>query len=227
MQKSLREQINWIALGDSITQGYYSLLTDEGNGTYKLDKTKGWVSYVQKLKGYNLTNKAVGGTGYVRSHDDKEDNAVSIIKNINFLDFDLCTIAYGVNDWKYNQKLGSFNDDIEIGGTFYSNMRKTIEYILQSNPNIKIIVITPLNCLYGTKENNWGLGYPFSNNGTLEDIFNAMIEVCDYYSIEYIDMTHYSVINRQNISALLLDKVHPSEEAHKKIGYELANRINF
>ena len=201
------EKPRWCAMGDSITEGYYSLINEQEEGDYALDKSKGWINYVANLCNYNVTNNAEGGTGYVNSRNSRP-NAVEKVKEINFTDFDFVTLAYGVNDWKYNQKLGTFEDDIETGGTFYSNMRKVIEYIQNDNPNIKIIVITPLNCMInGTFESNWGLGYNYPNNGTLEDIYDAIVKVCKYYGIEYIDMTHNSIVNRLNIQDLLLDKV--------------------
>ena len=217
----------WCAMGDSITEGYYSLTNEEGQGDYALDKTKGWINYVANLNGYTLTNEGEGGTGYVNTKNERP-NAVDKAKEIDFTNFDFVTLAYGINDWKYNQNLGTFNDDVETGGTLYSNMRKTIEYIQSENPNIKIIVITPFNvCNVGEYASNWGLGYEFSNSKTLEDTFNAIVKVCNYYDIEYIDMTHYSLINRQNIQSLLLDGVHPTLEAHKHLGYELSKKINF
>lgn len=215
---------NWVALGDSITEGYYSYLDKQGQPQLGFNRNYSWTNYVKNLAPFNLTNKAVGGTGFVHGEG---NNAIDTIKNIDFKQFNLCTISYGINDWKYNEQLGTFDDNLETGGTFYSNMRKTIEYILNDNPNIKIIVITPLNCKYGDYETNWGLGYSFPNNGTLQDIFDAMIKICEYYGIEYIDMTHYSTINRQNIQNILLDGVHPSELGYKLLGYELYKKINF
>ena len=38
---------------------------------------------------------------------------------------------------------------------------------------------------------------------------------------------HSSVVNRSNISALLLDTVHPTPEAYQAMGKELARKIQF
>lgn len=40
-------------------------------------------------------------------------------------------------------------------------------------------------------------------------------------------MLHNSVINRINAETLLPDKVHPSLEAHRKMGLDLAGKILF
>lgn len=222
--------VKWCALGDSITQGYYSYFDDDGNAAYKLDGSIGWANRVAQLKGYELTNKAVGGSGYlcIRTKDNPVANGKEVADSTDFSEFGLVTLAFGVNDWKYNYALGSINDDVNSGASIYSNMKYIIEKIQADNPKCKIIVITPINCrVAGDYETNWGLGYAYSNNGTLEDIFNAIVEVCVWYGIEYIDMTHNSIVNRCNINDLLIDKVHPSQECHKVLGDELSQKIMF
>ena len=230
IENALKSGLKWCALGDSITQGYYSYYDDTGNAAYKLDGSVGWASKVAKSKGYELTNKAVGGSGYVciRTADNPVKNGKEVADSIDFTEFDLVTLAFGVNDWKYNCVLGNINDDVNSGTSMYSNMKYIIEKILTDNPVCKIIVITPINCMVGGNYNtNWGLGYAFSNNGTLEDIFKAIVDVCEWYGIEYIDMTHNSILNRHNISKLLIDKVHPSEECHRIMALELSKKIMF
>lgn len=230
IENILQKDLKWCALGDSITQGYYSYYDDSGSAAYKLDGSVGWASQVAKMKGYELTNKAVGGSGYVciRTASNPVANGKEVADSIDFAEFDLVTLAFGVNDWKYNCVLGNINDDVNSGASMYSNMKYIIEKILNDNPICKIIVITPINCMAGgTHDTNWGLGYAYSNNGTLEDIFNAIVSVCEWYGIEFIDMTHSSIVNRHNISKVLIDKVHPSEECHKAMALELSKKIMF
>ena len=213
-------KIKWCAMGDSISQGYYSYLDEDGSVKYTLNPSIGWVNKVAKMSRYELTNKSVGGSGYIckRSEADPVLNAKEVANTIDFANFDLVTLAFGVNDWKYNCVRESMCD----------NMRYVIEKIMTDNPLCKIVVITPMNCrVKGDRDTNWGLGYSFSNSGTLEDIFNAIIEVCDYYGIEYVDMTHKSIINRYNIESMLLDEVHPSEECHTVLARELMRKITF
>lgn len=221
----------WVALGDSITQGWYGYTDDSGNGQNALltDINARWVSLVAGMNGYTLTNKGVGGTGYVTNggHSDRKI-ARQVADEIDFSAYDLVTLAYGVNDWKYDAVRGTMDDDISAGGTFYSNMRYVIEKILTDNPLCKIVVITPLNYAnVGEEATNYGLGYSYPNSGTLEDIFEAEKEICEYYGIEYIDMTHSSVVNRKNIKDVLPDGCHPSIDCHKVIAKELSKKINF
>ena len=223
------EPAEWIALGDSISQGYYS---DDVEPYYHLDPTKGWTNWVRLITGKTLDNQSVGGTGYAckgpqGTSPSGRELVDTLISAGRFTGKKLVTLAYGVNDWKYNYTLGSMDDPVSSSATnIIPSMRYVIERILQANPTIKIVVIMPINCKFGNETNNWGIGYTFSNNGTLEQIFEAFKTVCEYYGIEYIDMLHASVVNRKNIGALLLDSVHPSIPAHELMGRELAQKIN-
>lgn len=171
----------------------------------------------------------MGGASFVRKGTVMQKlNAREYVDTIDFQGADLVTIAYGVNDWKYNMPLGSMEDDVAAGGTLYSNMRYCIEKILDDEPLAKIIVISPINCSrYGTEEGNWGLSYSFEQNGTLQDIFDAEKEICAYYGVEFVDMLHESVVNRKNAPILLPDGVHPSLETHAQLAAELSSKINY
>ena len=226
---AIGEPVCWYALGDSITQGFYSYFDENGVAQLGLDGKRSWAQLVADKNGWNLTNYGVGGSGYVHPGTvlDKLD-ARAHVDTIDFRGADLVTLAYGVNDWKYDMPLGSMDDNVAQGGTFYSNMRYCIEKIQSDEPLAKIIVISPINCnRYGSQEGNWGIGHTFPKNGTLEDIVNAEKEVCTYYGIEYVDLLHESVVNRVNAPYLLPDGVHPSLEAHAQLAAELAMKINY
>ena len=225
--------LNWIAMGDSITQGWYSAFDgDGGAGSAHVDATKTWASKCASLNKWNLTNKGIGGTGWLHKGNNNDlNNAFEEADTIDFTAYDVVTLAYGINDWKGNKTIGSLSDDITTPSTVIAAMKKTIETIIASNPTIKIFIITPLNCVgynyaYGTEESNWALSYEFANSGTLETFVQDMISVCNYYGIQYIDQTHYSVVNRKNLLACLPDGVHPSEDTHTALAHELAGKIN-
>ena len=236
--------VNYLALGDSITEGYYSVPEDETDDTESIRAGENsYVEVLARLKGFNLTNKGVGGSGWLKrgSTQAPKLNAREQIDALNedgtykidFTKYDLCTLCWGVNDWKGLENLGSFEDGLnpEVESV-YSNIRYCIETILQRNPNLKLIVISPVNSRRDTSARpssadiNWGIGYEF-NGKTLEDFFVAIKEVCEYYGVEFIDMLHNSVINRVNAETLLPDKVHPSLEAHILMGKELAGKIKY
>lgn len=220
----------WLALGDSITQGFYSY----NNGTSDtFGRTlNNWAAIAANKANLRLVNSGVGGSGYVEAGTVLDmKNAKDHVTGVDFSGFDCVTLAWGVNDWKGNQNVGSV-DSMSGDGTICGNMKYVIETILASNPTIKIFVITPLNCAgysknYGSKATNWGLGYSFTNSGTLENVYQAEKAVAEYYGLQLIDQTHQSVVNRESLLTMLVDGVHPSMNCHTALGAEMAGKITF
>lgn len=219
--------MKWCAMGDSITEGTYS----DSNGAHVVP-SETWVSKVAELCQYDATNKGIGGTGWVKkgSLGDKK-NAREQVADIDFSDYDLVTLSFGVNDWKGGVSWGSMSDSPSLGGTVYSNMKYVIEKIIDDNPYAKVIVITPFNCRQGkaelaTEATNYAIGYDYDGH-TLQDMFDLEKEVCEYYGIQYIDMTHTSIINRVNAVHATPDAVHPSLDAHRCIAYQTANSLMY
>lgn len=220
------EKPAWYAIGDSITQGFYSYMN--GDTPAISTTTNCWAKIVADKAGFSLTNYGVGGSGFVHNATVGDKlNARDHIDTIDFSGADIVTIAFGINDWKGSNTFGSFNDDITTGGTVYSNMRYVIEKILTDNPECKVFIITPINASkYGNQSGNWSLSHTI-NGKTLEDMFQLEKTVADYYGIELIDMTHQSTFNRLNCPVLMVDGVHPTLKGHQLMGAELAQKINF
>ena len=217
-------------LGDSIMQGFYSYTS---GGSDQIAVTENcWVNRAMAYKKHKFVNMGVGGSGYVHAGTvlDRK-NAKDHVDSIDFSDADYVLMAWGVNDWKYNENLGSMSST-SGDGTIYGNMKYVVEKILNDNPLCKIFVVTPLNSAnttknYGTKATNWGLGYELSNSGTLEDVFQAEKDIAEYYGLQLIDQTHTSIVNRENLLSVLIDGVHPSLDCHGLIGREMSGKITF
>lgn len=216
---------NWFALGDSITQGYYS-----EDGVLKGITPNNYPYYVALFNGYNVTNYGVGGSGYVHNGtvDDKL-NAKDKVDTIDFSNCDLATLAWGVNDWHYNCQIGNINTSIKGDNTLVGNMKYVIEKILSDNPKTKIVVILPQNSssFGGDFETNWGLGTSLETSGTLQDVIDAEIDVCEYYGIQYIDQTKNGIVNRYNIQSLLPDGLHPAIDGYLQMAKYLSKQILF
>lgn len=218
--------IKWAAIGDSITYGVYSTGADSS----AVDRYKCYAKRIANLIGAEVfDNFGVRGLGYINSGNNGETLKDDVIdsQDINWTDYNLITVALGVNDYYGNRTLGTESDEA-WSDTVYGKIRGTIESLMTYNPTCKLIFITPFNMAKsGSLSTHWGKGYEKSNIGTLADVRDAIIYWCDYYGIEYINETDYSVINDLNIDTLLPDSLHPSSNAHALIARELAKKINF
>lgn len=223
----------WLALGDSITEGYYSYFTDEPNdvGAFSINASKTWVSKVAKITGKTVTNKGIGGSGYLcKGPSNNKMNAKELVDTLSLANYELITIAYGINDYKGGETLGTMSDIVGTDNSVIANMRYVIEKIQISNPLAKIVVIMPFNARgyssdrLGDLSSNYAIGHAV-NGKTLQNFYDAMVTVCEYYGIQYIDATHSTIIARYAMNKLLPDGVHPSENAHTIIAREFSQKI--
>ncbi len=214
----------WAALGDSITQGYYS-----ANGEIAGVTTENWVNQVRDINGYTTVNYGVGGSGYIHSGTvGDQTNAREKVDMIDFSNYDLVTLAYGVNDWHYNQNIGESTDSTSAS-TMAGNMKYCIEKIMDDNPLCKIVVLLPQNCSKygGDFASNWGLGHSLATSGTLQHVIDIEKEICEYYGIQYVDMASAGIVNRSNINSILPDGIHPSIDCYKQMAKIIARAIMF
>lgn len=214
----------WAALGDSITQGYYS-----ANGEIAGVTEENWVNQVRDINKYTTVNYGEGGSGYIHSGTvGDKTNAREKVDLIDFSNYDLVTLAYGVNDWHYNQQIGESTDSTSAA-TMAGNMKYCIEKILADNPLCKIVVLLPQNCSKygGDFSTNWGLGHSLKTSGTLQHVIDVEKEICEYYNIQYVDMSSAGIVNRSNINGVLPDGIHPSLDCYKQMAKIIARAIMF
>lgn len=243
------DRIKWLALGDSITQGYYSFEAGTGDETTSsIAVTQNcWARYVADINNYELTNSGVGGSGYLRPGTVLDQlNAAQHIQNIDFTQYDLITLSWGINDWKGSGRhddiatkgwqLGSADDAPSSEGMFTqaegattcSNLKYIIEKIRTVNPKAKLIFISSINAaMFGDRNSRWALNTRNVVNKTFEDFVQAEKTICEQYGIEFIDYTHNSIFDIIACPDLQPDGVHPSLEAHKLMGLELAGKIKY
>lgn len=220
-------KLKWIAMGDSITDGSYSDVVDD-----KIDiRNTCWVKYVADICNYLHYNVGIGGTGWIKkgSQGDRK-NAKEQVDDIDFSEYDICTMAFGINDYKSSDKIeyGTITDE-KTENTVVGSMKYCIEKILNDNPFIRLIIITPSNCNFGTFETNHAIDLPI-NEHTLGELYEIMISVCKYYGIPYIDMTYKGIFNRYSIPQQFPnpnDAVHPTLEGHKRMAYYISQEMKY
>ena len=266
----VKEKFNDIATDDTVTncERYNKII----HGRSQTDPTRVWTHQVANTLGWELTNKAHGGAGFLHYGGGATigQEGYRVARDTNFANYDVVTVSLGINDWKGDRELGTINSvcgektgqpkadnetytltdnnknyDIqkqkgtyqwtEAPTTIYGAIKATVEAIMATNPFCRIIFTTPLNALgyfNNTTTNfqyagspNYGITYKYDNSKKLEDVYQAIVDVCQLYGIPYIDLTHKSPINKLNIYSCLPDGIHPSLEAHKMIAEHLAGAL--
>ena len=201
----------YIAIGDSITVG--------ASGDVGETSPYNYPDMVAKKYGLVLNKSAVNGMGWLVTVDGK--NGYQTIVDTDFKDYDLCTIAYGTNDYCLTDtNLGEVNDS--SNNTICGAINLSIQHILESNPLCTVIVITPTPNYYF---NEYSDKHANTAGYTLQDMRQKMVEICKKYQIACVDQTTVSPFNEQTINTLLGDKLHPTREAYKKYSSFLCGKI--
>lgn len=200
----------WFSIGDSITERswYQPLVVD-----------------LLGMSGFE--NYGIGGT-CVAKINTNDNNAMSVrYENITG-NPDVITVWGGVNDFGYGYGSGSGNALGAItdtdNTTFYGALRVLLEGLVTKFPNAKLafVITTPVSLDKGMKS-------PNAKGFYLADYCRAAREVCEEYSIPYLDLQKVSGFNQQNIAVMTSniagtasDGLHPSRRGMAWIATKLA-----
>lgn len=256
-------QTKWYVLGDSISAGYYSMTqsmadaagitltyispvtTEQGETTgavWDSSLNHNYWGYINKwyLK-RELEGKAHPAQGYYKKSSNNQ-SGVDVVKNTDFSDAGLITVAWGFNDWHYEQPRGNHNlidNTIKFPTSSFDTSRITtinhaiwycLGMLIQKAPQAKILVQTPMNgwTYGGDFDTNWSINYSLPNSGTLKNIHDDIIYWCEYYGLQYIDLTYNnSIVNRVNIKDVMIDGSHPSDVGHQQLARSIWTAIGY
>ena len=202
------ENKNLVFFGDSVVNG-------QGATPYS--------SRLKSLLNLNISEKQ----GYSGSTITRQDGRICLIDKIqefDFKNFDYCLIQIGTNDLTSNAELGilyNYNTSYD-DSKFYESYKKAINYILTNNPNIKIVLLTPLQRF------NYNNFNPITKNTvdlTLMDYVNAVKNIGEFYSLPVIDMFSNSGINYNTFNIYTSDGLHPNDLGYERITNYLANQL--
>lgn len=200
-----------VMYGDSIVAGspgttpYSTLLKN----TLHLDHSTN-----EGVSGRPIADGTINGSGTVTT----VENTIS-----NYSDYNLVIIAGGTNDFKLNVPLGSISN---VGSTFNRNeftgaYQHLLEDIVNTNNNIRIILMTPL------QRNNSGYDIYYTNSAgcKLIDYVERIKEIGKLYSVPVIDMYSNSGLNLLNLSTFTLDGLHPNNDGYSMLVNYLTEQI--
>ena len=227
LSHSVGSRTRFIAMGDSITEGYWA----DDDGTLRPPTSLNWPYYVGIINNWSVTNAGAGGSGYVHNGTvaPKTKNAVGMVNDVDFSNYDIVSFAWGVNDWHYECNIGDISTSTLNDGTMVGNMRYCVEKVLTDNPKCKIVVVLPFNSSMfgGDFASNWGLGTTLPTSGTLQNVIDKIKSVCEYYGLQMIDSINNSVVNRFNIEDYFPDGLHPAEDGYLQIARCYAKQMMF
>lgn len=218
---------NWVAFGDSITNGSYS---DSEGHTYN-GPTRGWAYRVSRYLRNDIKafyNCAVRGIGWIDTGNNGETlSDMFALYDGDKTKIDLVTIMLGINDYiTATYQLGTVESE-ENDGTISGAIRYALHYLSANYYNAKIIVISPLNSTkHGSVSTAWSRHLSLTNPKTLQDVSDMVAYWCNYFGIEFIDELTQGFINTYNAENWLGDELHPTDEGQWMLANELNKKIH-
>ncbi|MBQ9012779.1 MAG: SGNH/GDSL hydrolase family protein [Bacilli bacterium] len=189
---------SWLTLGDSIT------------------KANGYQIIVKEKLGFsNVDNKGINGQTMAYQKNDK--STYSIGKNINYKKYDLVTIFIGTNDFRYNKKLGNIKENNYDETTFIGSYQMLIERILSSNPEVELVLITPLQ---RTKD-GYDINYINKAGNKLVDYVNSIKALGEKYSLPVLDLYSTSGFTSDTMDIYTRDDLHPNKRGFERISEKM------
>ena len=181
--------------------------------------------YISEITGAKNINYAVASSGYgmnaYYAHNIWGKNNTSIPAMVQrayddgIIDVDLVVVAGGTNDWDFGVPLGEFNDIYKAKMTtpsLYFSVAQTIKKLFYLYPYTPIQVLSPIP---RNQPNGSGDQYNPKNNGkTLVDFSNAIKEVCEYYSVPFMNnllSSNIKLNDEKNRGIYTQDGLHPTD----------------
>ncbi|MEP7107240.1 MAG: SGNH/GDSL hydrolase family protein [Ferruginibacter sp.] len=187
-----QKEINWVAIGDSIT--YLNEHADETGNRI----TRGYMTrVVEKLPRIRYTNQ--GHNGWTSG------NIANDIEKLGLLKADVYSVFLGTNDWWQGRPTGTLADYRQNTGnnTLYGSYRIIINKLRGLNKDAKIILISPMQrvdfvYIADMKNNAWG-SYKDKNGQSLEQFAKAIDSIASYEHFAIVDLYNKSGMTPGNL----------------------------
>ena len=169
------------------------------------DDTGGYLRYLPELSGMKIENSGVGSGALFTEKSGL--NILNQVKSHDYDDIDVVLIEGFVNDWYYNENLGTYLDtDVT---TVCGVLRTAINYILEINPAITVIVIfDPI----GTQETS---ELSLKCGRSQYDYYEELAKVAGSMGIPVVKL--YSIGNMNSRTPqYFIDNIHPTELGAKQ-----------
>lgn len=212
----------YISHGDSIT---WQDGKDYGSGTHQGETARGYQTVLRELLELGThTNKGVNGAT-LADRAGVSVSGVSTIKSIaSYASYDLCTIAFGTNDFKQGVPLGTIGtaaDTTFDTTTFYGAFCEAVKYILTSSPTIRLVLITPLH----RDQHDYDDDTVNAVGLKLIDYVNAVKLIGKMYGLPVCDLYSNSGITELTLSTYTIDGLHPNDDGYKRMAEVLADTL--
>jgi lysophospholipase L1-like esterase len=207
-------------------------------GKAKGEIAVGYQTYMREILGMNVINRGVSGITL-------PNNVAQQVKSAELLevwkDVDYVTIKAGINEERRNTPMGTLmakGSDFDTT-TYIGSLQSAVEYILDKNPNITIMLLTTTNAwIYadGVGDEGYAYDYDKENQPTTdgripEKWADAMKQVAELYDLPVCDLYNQVKFDTASDREMYLNdpeppenklySTHPTAEGYKIVADEI------
>lgn len=197
-------------LGDSITEGLL-----KGGGVYTDKPYPYWIS---RFFGGKVTNLGKSGGHY---HGSETKDLMFIVNNNDYAEYDVVTVAYGINDWYDGNNLTDVINSLKAG----------LDKMYNDNNLLRVVALLPQMSyrlpLPAPGTEGEALTAQNSQGYTLNELYEALIEVYKEYQIPYLDWREAPVVTKRGYKRQTSDFLHINDVCHKIQGKRVSEFLNY
>ena len=192
----------------------------------RMDYPKGSLTLIGLSKAIYAKDFGVQHSGEFReSMMEYFPEVIEGLEKIDFSQVEMVLIQHGINDYHGGIPIENPENPYDEY-SFLGALRSSVELLREVNPDMRIVLITPLYTWYesGTltcEEVNYG-------GGVLEDYVNAELALAEELGLEVIDLYHDFLPQGswEDYAPYTRDGVHPSEEGRYRIAEIIAEELS-
>lgn len=201
------------------TGGSFSILGD----SIVSSGARMWDSVRDRLGFASYRNAGVWGAP-MADGTSKGAGTVTTVRSLNYAADQMVYIAAGTNDLTQNVALGTIGTVAQTAfnrNTFYGAYRSTIEYILASNPKVKLFLATPLQ----RNANSYTVETANGNGLKLGDYRTAILALGAFYGVPVLDVYAISGITDRTLSTFTGDGLHPNDAGFDRLASVVCGQL--
>lgn len=146
----------------------------------------------------------------------KGAGTVTTVRSLDYARDAMVYIAAGTNDLTQNVPLGSIGTVAQTTfdrNTFYGAYRSTIEYVLASNPHVRLFLATPIQ----RDAHGYSVETKNGNGLALGDYREAILTLGELYGVPVVDMYATAGITARTLPTFTEDGLHPNADGFARM----------
>lgn len=146
----------------------------------------------------------------------KGAGTVTTVRSLDYARDAMVYIAAGTNDLTQNVPLGALGTVAQVTfdrNTFYGAYRSTIEYVLASNPHVRLFLATPIQ----RDAHGYSVETKNGNGLALGDYREAILTLGEFYGVPVVDMYATAGITARTLPTFTEDGLHPNADGFARM----------